>query len=103
MSTVVITANVTGTADEEDRRAMKLLINQENDRRASLDPPGEPLLQSTAAERRASYEALLAPLLAGAHASYIQQAGERVLLSDLKPLWQSATDAKRAAALAALQ
>ena len=102
MSTVIILANVTGSADEKDRRAMKMLIDQENERRAALDPPGTPLPQSTAPERRASYETVLQPILASAHASYIQQAGERVLLSDLKPLWAAATDAKRAAALAAL-
>lgn len=103
MSTVIILANVTGSADEEDRRAIKLLIDQENARRAALDPPGTPLPDSTAAERKASYESVLALLLASAHASYIAQAGDRVLLSQLKPLWQAANDAKRAAALAALQ
>lgn len=102
MATLAITANATGTADEEDRRAMILVIDAENERRASLVPPGTPLLKSSGAERKASYETVLAMRLAEIHASYISQAGEKALFRDLKPRWDIATDAQRSACAAAL-
>lgn len=103
MATLVITVNATGTADEEDRRAMNLAIDRENEIRAAQTPPGTPLPKSTAAERKASYEAIMGPKVQSAHQSLILEAGQQVLFKDLRPLWDVASDAKRAAALAALQ
>jgi len=102
MAVVVITSNVTGIADEQDRRAMNLLIDQENARRAALVPPGTPLPKSTGAERKASYELLLNERLAAMHASYIEQAGSTALFRDIRPRWEIATDAQRTACLNAL-
>lgn len=102
MSTAAITTNVTNP-DEEDRRAMDLKIAQENERRAALNPPLVALPNSTAAERKSSYETVMAQALAGFHASAITEAGTVKLFRDLKPLWDTATDAKRAAAITALQ
>ena len=73
---LTITANATGTIDPNERRAIEMLTKIENARRAELDPPGTPLLVDTAANRKTAYEAILANLLAGMHASYIAQAGE---------------------------
>lgn len=103
MATLVITVNVTGSADEEDRRAMNLAIDRENEIRAAQTPPGTPLPKSTAAERKASYEAIMSPRVQSAHQSLILEAGQQVLFKDLRPLWDVASDAKRAAALAALR
>lgn len=103
MATLVITVNVTGSADEEDRRAMNLAIDRENEIRAAQTPPGTPLPKSTAAERKASYEAIMGPKVQSAHQSLILEAGQQVLFKNLRPLWDVASDAKRAAALAALQ
>lgn len=103
MATLVITVNATGSADEEDRRAMNLAIDRENEIRAAQTPPGTPLPKSTAAERKASYEAIMGPKVQSAHQSLILEAGQQVLFKDLRPLWDVASDAKRAAALAALQ
>lgn len=102
MATLVITVNATGTADEEDRRAMNLAIDRENEIRAAQTPPGTPLPKSTAAERKASYETILAPRIMSAHLSLIREAGESTLFRNLKPRWDIATDAQRAAAAAAL-
>lgn len=102
MSTVVITYNITGTADTEDRRAMEYVIAQENARRAALDPPEAALPMSTATERRVSYETVMAPRMAEIHRSYINQS-DVATLQEVRALWPAATDAKRAAALAALQ
>lgn len=103
MATLVITVNATGSADEEDRRAMNLAIDRENEIRAAQTPPGTPLPKSTAAERKASYEAIMGPKVQSAHQSLILEAGQQVLFKDLRPLWDVASDAKRAAALAALR
>ncbi len=56
MSTVVINVNISGTADTEDKQAFVLAIDRENERRVFTGQP--PLLKSTAAERRASMEAI---------------------------------------------
>lgn len=82
MATLVLTVNATGTADEEDR--------------------GTPLPKSTAAERKASYEAILGPRVQSAHQSLIREAGDSVMFRDLKPRWDIATDAQRVAAAAQL-
>lgn len=103
MATLVITVNATGSADEEDRRAMNLAIDRENEIRAAQTPPGTPLPKSTAAERKASYEAIMGPKVQSAHQSLILEAGQQVLFKNLRPLWDVASDAKRAAALAALR
>ena len=102
MATLVITVNATGTADEEDRRAMNLAIARENELRAAQTPPGTPLPNSTALERKASYEAILGPRVMSAHQSLIREAGDSAMFRNLKPRWDIATDAQRAAAAAAL-
>jgi hypothetical protein len=103
MATLVLTVNATGTADEEDRRAMNLAIDRENEARAAQTPPGTPLPKSTAAERKASYEIIMGPKFQSSHLSLIKEAGSQALFRDLRPLWDAANDAKRAAAIAALQ
>ena len=101
MPTAVISANVTGSLDQEDRRAMVYIINQENARRAALDPPGEPLPISTNVEIRQSYAVVQSALLTAAHLSYVQQSNVATL-QDLREAWNTATDNQRNAALAAL-
>lgn len=94
---IVIATNVTGTVDTPDRRAMDAQIAAENARRAALEPPGTPLANSTAAERKSSYETILSARLAEVHASYIAQAG--VDLADVRAIRQAlpnATDAQLA-------
>jgi hypothetical protein len=73
---LTITANATGTIDPNERRAIEMLAEIENARRAALDPPGTPLLVDTAANRKTTYETILQARLAEIHASYISQAGE---------------------------
>ena len=123
MTTISFTTNITGTPDAEDRRAMVMIINDENARRTEFNaqatlfnntvpPPATPralltlLPLSTAAERRTSYEIVLAMRVAEVHENYIRQASERVendvAFKDLRPLWADATPAKKAAAIAAL-
>ena len=101
MSTIVIAVQVTGTADQEDRRAMNLEIGRENARRAALIPPGTPLPNSTVAEKRASYELCLKPKLDGCHQGNVSDSNVATL-AELRTAWNSATDQQRNAALAAL-
>jgi hypothetical protein len=96
MSTLAITVNVSNP-DEEDRRAMDLIIARENERRAALVPPGTPLPNSTAAERKSSYESLIAPMLLDAHKAFIREAGD-LSFRNMKARWDIATDAQRIAA-----
>jgi hypothetical protein len=105
MSTLTLAAQVQNP-DSEDRRAMEWLIDQENLRRIALDPPLATLPKSTAAERKASYEIILAAELAAIHVNMIARANDSVLsdpaFATLKPLWKDATPAQKSAAVAAL-
>lgn len=98
---IAIAANVTGTVGQGDRRAMDAQIAAENARRAALETPGTPLANSTAAERKTSYEAILNARLAEVHASYVSQANSD--LADVRTIRQALPtlpDAKIASILA---
>ena len=101
MSSVTITFNVTGAADDEDRRAMLHVIGIENARRAALTPPLDPLPSSNAVERRTSYETIMSPRLMAAHLANIADSTVATL-ADVRARWRYATDAQRNAVLAAL-
>lgn len=102
MPTAVISANVTGTLDQADRRAMLYIVELENARRAAATPPGTPLPISTNTEIRTSYATVQSALLNSAHLSYVKQS-DFVTLQEIRGLWPNATDQQRAAAAAALQ
>ena len=90
-------------ADADDFRAAQYIIDIENARRAALDPPETPLPVGTNAEVKASYESMLLEIIDRAHNSYKKQASEQALSNNnIKSLWESATDAERQAAIAAL-
>lgn len=101
MATIVSVVQFTGTADEEDRRAFQYVVEQENARRAALTPPGTPLPASTVAERRSSYELIATPKVLQWHLSNIRES-DVATLAQVRARWPIATDAQRAAALAAL-
>jgi hypothetical protein len=101
MPTAVIAANVTGTLDQADKRAMLLIVNRENARRAVLVPPGTPLLVGTNTEIRNSYEEVQSALLVSAHLDYVKQS-DVASLSDIRNLWDAATDTQRNNARTAL-
>lgn len=94
-----------GTPDEKDLAAARLIVTRENERRAALDPPEDPLPTSTPVEIRAGFLTVLdTQILPNAHASWIREAAEiQLAQQDVKSLWRDATDAQRAAAVAALQ
>lgn len=109
MATLVHSWAVTGSADQEDRLAMELAINEENARRAIYnaglpvgDTPLAMLPLSTAGERKSSYETTMSAKLAEMHRALIVRS-DVATLADVRALWSQATDAKRAAAIAALQ
>ena len=97
-----ITTNITGTANELDRRGARLMVARENARRAALVPPGTVLPVGNDAQLAASYRSVLDALLAVSHASYVEQASQESY-GNARAIWDAATDAQRAAALAALQ
>lgn len=100
---LAIAVTVSGTADESDLRAARFMVAQENARRAALTPPGTPLPTSTGAELRTSYQTVLSAVVVSAHGSYVKQSSEAALRNEFKTAFDAATDAQRAAALAALQ
>lgn len=102
MAVITLAVNATGVADDEDRNAMVYAIEQENIRRAALDPPLSALPSSTAAERRASYETIASGKITGWHQDQMAL-GTVASLAQIRELWPTATAAKRNAALAALQ
>ena len=100
MTAITFQVAFTGTPDEFDVRGATRIVEQENAKR-SVDGDVLPQLPlSTGAELKASYLELLDNIVTGAHASYIAQASEAK--QTVKELWKNATDAERAAALAAL-
>jgi hypothetical protein len=125
MTTQILTVNVSGIADSEDRRTQLFMINLENSRRtkanveiadenarrAVMNPPEAALPMfsllpfSTGAERRISYETILSETIRKAHLSYLgranESAGEDVAFRDLRIPWSDATPQQRAAATAA--
>ena len=102
MPTAVIAANVTGALDQADKRAMLHIINQENARRAALDPPVDPLSVVDNQAIKASYEVVQSALLIAAHLSYVEQS-DVATLAEIRALWVPASDAQRNAARAALK
>ena len=93
--------NITNASASRDGQAATDQVEQENIRRAAEDPPGTPLPLSTNAELLASYKTVLESLLDSAHESFVLQAARRSQ-QEAAAAWLAATDAQRAAALAAL-
>lgn len=96
MSVTITSVNVvTSSLTTDEKRAMKYMIDQENARRAALDPPGAPLPTSTANERKTSYETTLVHICNQATQSYIEQAKENVTNKELKEAYAAANDSTK--------
>ena len=112
MSAITFSVDFTGTPDEYDIAAAKFVIDNENARitaaneaAAQEDPPGPvlPLLpDSNGAEIKSSYLGELGKAVDSAHANYAKAARTQSLETQVRQAWIDATDAQRAAALAAL-
>lgn len=102
MSTQTATVQL-ANPDNEDRRAYKHVVDTENARRAAANPPETPLPNSTAIERKNSAELLYAQRVQEMHRSYIQQADDVTKRQIIQAFDAQPDEAKRAAALAALQ
>ena len=97
------TVNITNASATSDGQAATMIIENENERRAALDPPETPLPLATNQELLASYETILAETLAKAHASYITQSADKASTTlSVKERWAASTDAQRDLAIAAL-
>ena len=101
MPTAIIAANVTGTLDQLDKRAMLLVVNRANEIRLAQNPPLVALPTATNTEIRTSYETVQTELLRAAHADYIKQS-DIASLQDIRTLWDTASDTQRNAARTAL-
>lgn len=104
---LVIAVKLSGTPSEADIQAATKIVTLENERRLTdVDGNGDPLLPPLATSPLSaladSYESMLVEILVKAHESYARQYKTEELQS-AKELWQTATDAQRAAALAALE
>lgn len=98
---IVFTVDYTGTPDENDRLAAKHIIEQENARLASLEPPQPPLPYATDAELKSSYLGYWDTKTTNAHADYARQAKAKSY-SGIKDLWDQADDATRDQVIALL-
>lgn len=97
------TVNLTNASAAADGQAATMIVENENERRAALDPPETPLPLATNQELLASYETILSETLAKAHTSYIAQAATKAsTLLSVKERWAASTDAQRNLAIAAL-
>ena len=93
----------TGSPDDYDKDAANLIVDQENERRAALDPPLPLLPKATGAQLKSSYLIVLTDIVTAAHASYTSQAAEaQAGQANIRELWLAATNAQRAPAIAAL-
>jgi hypothetical protein len=98
---VTLTTAIGGTPDDKDRRAAMYAIDLENERRALQDPPLDPLPYGDNAELATSYRAVLDPVLNQLHEQYLQASDTTTLEEQVKEVWKNATDAQRAAMIAA--
>lgn len=95
--------SVSGTPNSFDLDAATMVVEQENERRAALDPPEDPLPIGTTVQLRDSYLSIIVQRIAQVHASYAKQAAEKELAEQsIRDKWLAATPAQRAAAVAAL-
>jgi hypothetical protein len=102
MSAFTFAITASGTADQEDKNAALYAIGVENARRAALDPPVAALPFGTNPEIKSSYQTVLSTVASDIHAHNIAQSNSSVV-QQFRTLIPIATDAQRAAALAALQ
>ena len=102
MSAITFSVGFTGTPDEYDIAAAQYVIDAENARRAAQDPPESPLPDGSGAEIKSSYLGELGKAVDSAHANYAKAARTQSLETQVRQAWIDATDAQRAAALAAL-
>lgn len=65
--------SATGTATDDDRVVFRRVVAAENTRRGRQSPPGTPLPDSTASERRASFLEILTDRVQGRHARNITE------------------------------
>ena len=89
---------------EKDADAARLIVTQENNRRAEENLEGVTALpMGTISELKASYETCLEAIVLAAHTSYQKQAAQaHSLEQDAKQLWEDASNAQREAAITAL-
>jgi hypothetical protein len=103
---MTITVSITDASSEADTAAATLAVDAENTRRTNAAAEDEtPTLLPTApaAALKASYETVLAASLDRSHQRTQTRVAEKTAADGgVKDLWQNASSAQRAAALAAL-
>ena len=83
--------------------AAKFIVDNENEKRASQEPPVDPLPITPWADLKASYLTVLTATIQSAHENYIkQQADQQAAEDELNTRWLEGGEAERAAALAQL-
>ena len=83
--------------------AAKFIVDKENEKRASQEPPVDPLPVTPWADLKASYLTVLTATIQSAHENYIkQQADQQAADDELNTRWLEGGEAERAAALAQL-
>jgi hydroxyethylthiazole kinase-like sugar kinase family protein len=99
MSAVAIAVNISGTADTEDKQALVLIIDRENERRVFTTLP--PLPKSTAAERRTSAETILSSKTQAEFQQLVAEAADKAnqdnTFRSVKTKWNELTPQQRTA------
>ncbi len=89
--------------DTHGELAAKFIVDTENEKRASMDPPEELLPVSPWEALKASYLSVLSSTINSAHLNYIQQQSTKQAADDqLNERWMVGGESERTAALAAL-
>lgn len=104
MSAITLKVTFTGNPDEVDDAAAQHIVDAANARIAAEDPPGTPLPDGNPGQLKLSYLSELEAIVTKAHESYARAAREKEFNAPdgLKVKAKTATNAQRAAALAAL-
>ena len=104
MAAITFQVNFTGNPDEMDDAAAQYIVDVANARLAAEDPPGTPLPDGNPGQLKASYLSELEAIVLRAHESYTRAVREKEITNPdgVKAKWKAATNAQRAAALAAL-
>lgn len=90
---ITLSVDFSGSPEESDINAAKLIIDRENERRAALETPLPALPYSTNQELKASYLTSLAAIVQKAHDSYVEQA-KKAALTALKDGILGASDSQ---------
>ena len=102
---MIFTVEISEPLNAADGQAARMIVEEENERRAALEIPEPALPLSPDAELVGAYELVLErEVLPNAHASYVRQAADiAIKAQEINTRWEISDDNQREAAAAQLE